>query len=261
MINDHQPFNAWPVKGLARRYPATDLSSLKTFLKRYASLFPQELPHGVRFVQSGGPNDDFYMATDGKGGFWFREVDRHGFNSRRDLFGAFAKCAQRQPMTQNEEYALEALWHEILHNRQTGMEDVAKLDKRHPARLLAESLNQWVARLTYPTLVKRLGGEVQHQDWVLNSGYGYQPLVARLRRLTQHIGLNERDLTGELATINRDRDLLQSSKWLAELLGQKSGDNSAMIQAALDLLNEPLPAFEAALGTLKSPLFSVKSTN
>ncbi|WP_157174491.1 hypothetical protein [Thiocystis violascens] len=49
--------------------------------------------------------DDFYMATDGKGGFWFREVEHQGFNSRRDLFGAFERCASGQAMTREEEYA------------------------------------------------------------------------------------------------------------------------------------------------------------
>lgn len=253
MMNDER-LGAWPVKGLAWSYQAHDLSSLESFLKRYASLFPNELPHGIRFVRDGEPNDDFYMATDGEGGFWFRDVERHGFNSRRDLFGAFAKCARSRPMTPHEEYALEALWHEILHNRQTGMADVAKLSKPHPVRLLAEGLNQWVARLTYPTLIERLGGAIQHQDWILENGYGYRLTVTRLRRIAAHVGLNERDLTGELANINRDRDLLRGPEWLAGLFHRKSGADVAALQAALEAVSKPRLRFEAALGAIKSPL-------
>jgi hypothetical protein len=70
---------AWPVRGLARRFPADDLESLQTLLKEYAYRLPDELPHGVEFVQAGGPGDDFYMATNGKGGFWVREIEHGSF--------------------------------------------------------------------------------------------------------------------------------------------------------------------------------------
>ena len=79
---------AWPVQGLARRFPAQDLGTLQTLLREYAYRLPGDLPHGVEFVLEGGPDDDFYMATNGKGGFWFREIEHGTFNSRRDLFGA-----------------------------------------------------------------------------------------------------------------------------------------------------------------------------
>lgn len=71
-------------------------------------------------MRAGGPDDDFYMATDGRGGFWFREIEYQDFNSRRDLFGGLAACASDRLLTPNQEYALESLWHEIWHNRQRG---------------------------------------------------------------------------------------------------------------------------------------------
>ena len=89
-INQNDALAAWPIRGLARRFPAKDLVTLKTLLQEYAYRLPGDLPHGVKFVRAGGPDDDFYMATDGKGGFWFRHVEYQGFNSQRDLFGALA---------------------------------------------------------------------------------------------------------------------------------------------------------------------------
>ena len=140
---------AWPIRGLARRFPAKDLATLKTLLQEYAYRLPGDLPHGVKFVRAGGPDVDFYMATDGKGGFWFRDIEHQGFNSRRDLFGALACCAKRQPMTPEQEYALESLWHEIWHNRQTGIDEVMTFPFGHPVRRFVETLNQALARLTY----------------------------------------------------------------------------------------------------------------
>ncbi|MBK5966151.1 hypothetical protein CCR95_19215 [Thiocystis minor] len=80
--NADDALGAWPICGLARRFPAKDLSTLEVLLREYAHRLPGDLPRGVTFVREGGPDDDFYMATDGKGGFWFREVEHQG--STRD---------------------------------------------------------------------------------------------------------------------------------------------------------------------------------
>jgi hypothetical protein len=200
-------------------------------------------------VRAGGPDDDFYMATDGQGGFWFREIEHQAFNSRRDLFGAFARCASGQALTREEEYALESLWHEIWHNRQTGMDQVAKLPKEHPTRLFAETLNQVVARLTYPRFVERLGGKAHHQDWVMANGYGYASLVQRFRRVVAVLGLD----LGDLATINVQADLLRGTEIVSRRLAKKSGMAQTTIQAALDRLTAPESRFVAALGAIKSP--------
>lgn len=246
---------AWPVQGLARRLPAKDLETLQTLLKEYAYRLPDVLPYGVDFVLEGGPDDDFYMATNGKGGFWFREVEHGTFNSRRDLFGALAKCANKQqpPMTRDEEYALESLWHEIWHNRQTGMDQAAKLEKYHPVRRFAETLNQVVARLTYPRFVTHLGGQAIHQDWILRHGYGYAQTVARLLLVIRECGLDPQALAGELATINRSADLLEGSRHVANLLAKRSGYLPSRIQAALDRLTiVDEVRFVARLGGIRS---------
>jgi hypothetical protein len=40
---------AWPINGLARRFPAHDLTTLETLLKEYAHLLLGDLPHGGEF--------------------------------------------------------------------------------------------------------------------------------------------------------------------------------------------------------------------
>ena len=246
---------AWPIRGLARRFPAKDLATLKTLLQEYAYRLPGDLPHGVQFVRAGGPDDDFYMATDGRGGFWVRDVQHAGFSSRRDLFGALAKCANQGllPFTQDEEYALESLWHEIWHNRQAGADGIVRLEKAHPVRLFAETLNQVVARLTYPRFVEKLGGVAVHQAWVVNHGYGYLPFVSRFLRIVASLGLDIDTLTDGLTALNRQIDLMQASRHVAALLAKRSGTPRPPIQAALDMICASAPRFEAALKGIKSP--------
>ena len=243
---------AWPVRGLARRFPAKDLATLEVLLREYAYRLPGDLPHGVKFVREGGPNDDFYMATDGKGGFWFREIEYQGFNSRRDLFGGLKACAAQQAMTREEEYALESLWHEIWHNRQTGAMDALSLDLEHPLRRFVETLNQAVARLTYPRFIERLGGTANHQQWVIDAGYGYQKTVSRLWSLISACELSPADVAGELATVNVSADLMQAQSILADLLARRSDIEKAKIQAALELLSARESLFRAALSDMKS---------
>lgn len=243
--NAEDALAAWPIRGLARRFPASDLTTLEVLLREYAYRLPGDLPHGVKFV---------YMATDGKGGFWFREIEHQGFNSRRDLFGGLAACSSQQAMTREEEYALESLWHEIWHNRQRGMDQAAKLPREHLARLFAETLNQVVARLTYPRFIERLGGKAQHQTWIMENGYGYAPLVQRFLRLTIALDLATETLAGDLAAINAQADLLFGTAIVSRLLAKKSGAAPARIQAALDLLDAREALFSAAVEAIKSPL-------
>jgi hypothetical protein len=228
---------AWPIRGLARRFPAKDLETLKTLLQEYAYRLPGDLPHGVKFVRAGGPDDDFYMATDGRGSFWFRHVVYQGFNSQRDLFGAMACCATRQPMTQEQEYALESLWHEIWHNRQKSITALNKLTSAHPVRRFAETLNQAVARLTYPTFVERLGGRSAHQQWVIEHGYGYAETVQRLWQVIRQCGLEPLNIAGELSSVNMTEDLSLATRQLAKILAKRSGLNEQAIYAALETLS------------------------
>ena len=59
--------------------------------------------------------------------------------------GIAANIKNGKPLTEHHEYAIESLWHEILHNRQTGEEALFNLDQRNPIRLLSETLNQYVS--------------------------------------------------------------------------------------------------------------------
>jgi len=86
----------------------------------------------------------------------------------------------------NEEYAIESLWHEIMHNR-----------ARFPAptnefqRNVHELLNQFLARHTYKSFLQSLGGVSKHFDEILKNGYGYQEWIRNLRYALERLELKE----------------------------------------------------------------------
>ncbi|WP_201097522.1 hypothetical protein [Thiocystis minor] len=156
-------------------------------------------------------------------------------------------------MTREEEYALESLWHEIWHNRQTGNAGIKTLEPQHPTRRFAETLNQAVARLTYPRFLERLGGTASHQAWVLENGYSYSRTVRRLWAIVRRCGLDPVGVAGDFAAINAQGNLLSATDLMAKQLAKRSGIGKAMIHAALDALSvRDDAAFTALLDDIKS---------
>jgi hypothetical protein len=74
-----------------------------------------------------------------------------------------------------------------------------------------------------------------------------------LWRVIAECGLDQKGLAGELATINREADLLQGSRHVAKILAKRSGYKEKSIQAALDALSVPDEArFFALVKGIKS---------
>lgn len=91
-----------------------------------------------------------------------------------------------------------------------------------------------------------------HQDWVIDNGYGYAATVSRFWQIVRECGLSPLDVAGELATVNREANLLEGAKQVAKLLGRRSGYPADKIQAALDLLLAKDALFLSRLGGIKS---------
>lgn len=212
---------AWAGTNIAKRIAVNDIADIKLILDDYARLFPSHLPHGVKGVFAAKETDDFFMATDGKGTFHFSEIEHNGFNSKTDLLTGFSSIKSGKPLTQNQEYALECLWHEIWHNRQIGIEKVLLLDKFTETRLLTESVNQYVSRLSYGGFIESLGGKALHQQWVMENGYGYQIKVRRLNAIFDKLQIKD-SIIGDLYNINANGDLLNIIDLLSMAIGRKT---------------------------------------
>lgn len=213
----NEMLKAWPGNNIAKRIPVKDISDIKNLLTEYARIYPEHLPHGVKSVLPAKVTDDFFMATDGKGVFKFAEIEHKGFNSRLDLLQGLDNIRLGKPLTEHHEYAIESLWHEILHNRQIGGENLMKLDQNTPARLLSEMLNQYVSRLSYGGFIERLGGKAVHQEWVLANGYGYQDSVKKFHQVLLSMQLGGL-INGALFHINFNEDLIRINDLLASAM-------------------------------------------
>ena len=96
-------------------------------------------------------------------------------------------------LTRNEEYSIEVLWHEILHNKSLNtaiLPPIEAVDKGF-SRVVAETINQLDARHTYGTLLTQLGGKPMHNEWVISNGYGYNETVGNLRMMLNVAKIDE----------------------------------------------------------------------
>jgi len=91
-------------------------------------------------------------------------------------------------LTFNEEYAIEALWHEINHNR---VKKYLGFFGDSPQKILMETVNQFVSRHTYDDFLRKLGGEAKFKAQILEGGYGYTTMVNNFRYLLKRIGFEE----------------------------------------------------------------------
>lgn len=123
-----------------------------------------------------------------------------------------------RPLVFEEEYGLETLWHEILHNGQ------AHRVPGSPAEIvrLAEGLHQVLARQTYPEFLRLLGAEAAHARAVRERGFAYPMTVARLTGLLRALGAMDESFVIEPALLGTLRDLNAATDFasLADELGR-----------------------------------------
>lgn len=109
------------------------------------------------------------------------------FNPAEELRGAFGAMKNKTPMTFNQEYAVEGLWHEILHAK--SKTPPRKLNRIQLEQM--ETLNQFSARHTYDEFLKPFGVKPVHKQDVLEKGYGYKNFVADFRSKLSKLGISE----------------------------------------------------------------------
>jgi hypothetical protein len=133
------------------------------------------------------------MSTDARGTIVvnFAE-DSLRFDAGSSLVCAFTKSSVAEPLTIHEEYAIEGLWHEILHNKSANISVIPSIRGQAHDRMIIEAVNQLVARHTYASFMQELLGiPAIHTEWVLTNGYGYDIYVTNLRTLLTLISHEE----------------------------------------------------------------------
>jgi hypothetical protein len=198
----------------------------------------------------------FKMATHGDGRYY---EDGSG-QFMPHLTSALRSIRQGANLSVDEEGMIKTLWHEIGHNRQTG------LTTRHSAagsinETLLETTNEFIALRTYPQFLRSIGGgEAQHLAAV-RAASGYGGLVQRLERVMEAVGLKPDAMLVEIERASFEgaiddgqgnslqKSLAASIAEAGRTAGYK-GLSAPNIGRALNVIGETNGDFEKALASL-----------
>ncbi|HUH26421.1 MAG TPA: phage minor head protein [Flavobacterium sp.] len=166
-------------------------AEIKNILNSYAEKFPEDFRNGldqIKVQKSKSYMMQHSMAYRPSTGEWSGgssitlssntfSIGGNAFNPLEELRGALGAIKKGTELTFNQEYAVESLWHEILHAK----------TKTKPFRLSSfqvqnmETINQFVARHSYSDFIERLGGKAYHKAEILDKGYGYSKWITDFR--------------------------------------------------------------------------------
>lgn len=112
------------------------------------------------------------------------------FNPLHEVKGAMKAITEKTALTFNQEYALESVWHEFRHAAAVGWKD-----NRLKTPLLTNSMeviNQFCARLSYPSFIRGLGGKASHAKKIMEKGYGYGRRVSNFCTLLKQMKVSQK---------------------------------------------------------------------
>jgi hypothetical protein len=159
--------------GYAYEQPVTNLRSLLGLLS-YEDLFIEEACEEliIGYQNFTDRISDRLAINSGK------------YNAGESLVAAIDKAGSRMSLTAHEEYAIENLWHEILHNKSCDTTISPSIHGITHETMIIETVNQLVARWTYAEFMQELISiPSSHAGWVLTNGYAYRHQVTNLRSL------------------------------------------------------------------------------
>jgi len=234
-------------QGLAERFEVNSIDDMNGMLTAYHQENAGVLQNGFSSISETG--DSYFMATyPTRGDFMVSNRKRYdignGFHPSVDLVSAMQKIRNKVPLTFNEEYAVESLWHEICHNRAT---KIAPVSRSSSQQINMETLNQFVARHTYPKFMETLGGEVRYADEILEKGYGYGTWVKNFRALLRKLNLKEPDHLPAFEAILYKRKYNRVQENLSTYLAKVTDFQKEAINEVLGFLDRYPEGFEGIM--------------
>lgn len=179
---------------------------MKDILLKYANTSPEDFRNGlddVKFLKSTSYMMQHSMAYNPRTGNWVggskitlssHEFSSIKFNPLEEFRGGLAAIKSGKKLTFNQEYSFESLWHEILHAKtKTPPKQLTTVGTKN-----METINQFVARHTYPEFMKKLGGEAIHQKEILDNGYGYKGWITDFRENLKKNNIDEKKAAKDL---------------------------------------------------------------
>jgi hypothetical protein len=205
-----------------------DLSRVRSAMKKIAQENKDYFRRGYVGMFIAPDGEKYFMSTNINGQIFVNFAQKDGFDAGTSLVSAFEKLENGVALTQNEEYSIEVLWHEILHNKSKNTVNLPATTVINMGfqRVVAETVNQLVARHTYPDFLSKLGGKAIHKDWILANGYGYSATVNNLRRLLSALNINESEFA-EKANSLFMKDYTDFDKKIGALIERMSKNKKA----------------------------------
>ena len=219
--------------------------NIGTIMSEHARLFPDDYNGGLLEVVIKHSNSAFmsngrYINRPGNvltvHNYKFRLLRGQSveqFNPAREVHDAFQAIVNGQTLTFNQEYAMESLWHETLHAKAKGL--VKNMMPAEITIIQMETVNQFVARHTYPQFIERFGGKATHRESVLKEGYGYARYVTNFRAILDHYHIDEAETVEALkpALLNEPYEMVGNAT--IEYLKQKGVKNAKMLMEQLEM--------------------------
>ena len=170
-----------------------DISEIQDVVGTYAAKHPSSFHRGYKSIRAISSPTGGFMSTDIHGNISINfATDKHGFNAGESLVSAIREIKSGMQLTEHEEYSIEVLWHEILHNKSSNIVNLPPINTIYGfPRCVAESTNQLVARHSYNTFLEDIGGKAIHKQWVLENGYGYDYTVNNIRTILSKANISE----------------------------------------------------------------------
>ncbi len=229
-------------KGLAQRFPVKTYADISALLKEFDKENPGIFHRGFKdfdVVKSGGAAG----STNSHGTIKLLDKNIYGgpdldlYNPAGSLKDALKKINKGEYLSFGEERSIKTLWHEVLHNRAKGWVD-RRL--RSPAdTMYMETLNDFVARHTYPTFLKDLGGFEAFGEKLLSNGGGYDPYVNNFREILRVVGISETTALNPLADVSYNASWLGINKAMAKALASIHGKiDKESFESILDLIDK-----------------------
>lgn len=119
------------------------------------------------------------------------------FNPYRESKDAFNSILKGKPLTFTQEYAMESIWHETLYAKAVGWKD--RTLRNDLAVMQMETINQFIARNTYPQFIESFGGKATNQQQVVEQGYGYGRYVKNFRELLKHHEIDDSEVVSAMS--------------------------------------------------------------
>jgi hypothetical protein len=188
--------------GLLKQFPVEKWEDVQPLMEEFAKRYPGYFARGFKEITREALNPGVIMQTNCHGIIRVSTRPVSGLVASEDLLGGLSKIARDGKFAQltfNEEYAIESLWHEILHN--TALNPIAMRRNTMP-HIIMETINQFVARYTYNDFMEILGGVAQNQERIIREGIGYRTYLTNFHTLLRTLGLDPRGVLSGIRNIH-----------------------------------------------------------